>query len=140
MLTDIQAEYKSLQTDKKTIRNFGIVFFVALSLLALWLFFKGKESAWGFLMAGGIFLFFGIFYYPVLIPLYKLWMLLGIILGWFVSRLVLIFLFYFVFTPISLILKLIRKDILDEKMEKEKSSYWKKYDEPDDPEHYTKQF
>ena len=140
MLSDIKAEYQDIKSDSKTIRHFGILFFVVFTALALWLFYKENSWSYFFVPAGIFFLFSGIFFFRILIPFYKAWMLFGIIMGWFVSRLVLIFLFYIVFAPISLLLKILGKDILDQKIEKKKSSYWRKFQEPDDIEHYKKQF
>jgi len=140
MIKDIKSEFDSLKFDRKTIRDFGIVFSVLFMLLAVFLFYKGAKYAAYALLAGLFFLFSAVLFYKILIPLYKVWMLLGIILGWLVSRFVLIILFYFVFTPISLVLRILKKDILDEKIDRSGKSYWKKYTETDSPEHYKKQF
>ena len=140
MLADIKKEYSDVKTDKKSIRNFGLVFFVVLTILGVWLSFKQNPSAHYLVLTGLLFLFFGIFLPKLLIPFYRLWMLLGIIMGWVVSRIVLIFLFYLVFTPINLILKIMGKDILDKKIEKEKNSYWRKFEESENTDHYKNQF
>jgi hypothetical protein len=49
---------------------------------------------------------------------------LGIVLGFFVSRIILSIIFFGVITPIGLLMKLFGKDILDERIEKGKASYW----------------
>jgi len=59
-------------------------------------------------------------------PLYALWMKFALVLSWINTRLILIILFYLVFTPIGLILKLLRKDLLDKKIIKAEKSYWRK--------------
>ena len=51
-------------------------------------------------------------------------MALAIIIGFFMSRLLLTLLFYGVMTPIGLAMKLFGKDTLDERIEKGKASYW----------------
>lgn len=58
--------------------------------------------------------------------LYALWMKFALVLSWVNTRLILFFLFYLVFTPIGLILKLLGKDLLDRKINKADKTYWKK--------------
>ena len=45
-------------------------------------------------------------------------------MGFFVSRVILFVLFYVVLTPMGLIARLLGKDILDQKIDKSKKSYW----------------
>ncbi|MFA5350415.1 MAG: SxtJ family membrane protein [Candidatus Omnitrophota bacterium] len=61
-------------------------------------------------------------------PLYICWMKLAYALSWFNSRLLLFLIFYFVFTPIGWILKLLRKDLLDMRIKRGEKSYWRKKD------------
>ena len=51
-------------------------------------------------------------------------MVFAVVLGFFMTRLILSFLFYIIFTIIGLTAKLAGKDFLDKKIEKDKSSYW----------------
>tara|TARA_A100001015_G_scaffold39738_1_gene43617 strand:- start:2689 stop:3090 length:402 start_codon:yes stop_codon:yes gene_type:complete len=75
--------------------------------------------------------FFLIFFFTTLIkadlmlPLNKLWMKIGLIMGMIVSPIVLGVIFYGIFTTISLFFRLIGRDELNLKMKKKKS-YWKK--------------
>ena len=55
-------------------------------------------------------------------------MLLAYFIGGIVSRVILVVLFYVVLTPTGLILRLFGKDILDEKLDKRRESYWVKKD------------
>jgi len=57
--------------------------------------------------------------------LYALWMKFALVLSWINTRLILILLFYLVFTPLGLILKFLRKDLLDRKINKAEKSYWR---------------
>jgi hypothetical protein len=135
MLGSIKTQLGKLKPSDKDLRNFGILFFGFFILFSLWFLYKGRNP-YGFLAAGIAFLVPGLIVPRVLAPLYKAWMLSGIVLGGVISRIVLIVLFYLVLTPVSLVLKLMGKDILDEKIEKEKNSYWKKYEEPEDKARY----
>ncbi len=59
----------------------------------------------------------------VLKPIYRLWMVVGQILGWINTRIILGLIFFAVFTPYSLVLKLLGKDILSRKLNKKIESY-----------------
>ncbi len=62
--------------------------------------------------------------------LYRAWMLPAIILGNVISRLILIIVFYLIFTPLSLLLKIFKgKDLLQEHWNLSESSYWSKIEE-----------
>ena len=51
-------------------------------------------------------------------------MIVGIILGWFMTRVILSLLFYLVFTPIGLILRFFGKQFLELSWDNSKESYW----------------
>ena len=76
-----------------------------------------------FIILAMLFLF-GLIQPLLLKPVYKLWMVVARITGWFMTRIILGILFYLVVTPISLIARLAGKDFLDEKLDKNATSYW----------------
>lgn len=109
----------------KKLRSFGITIGFAFIAINGVLLLRGKDNL---LFVGVSALFFLIaFIAPVLLnPLYIFWMKLAFVLSWISTRLILCLMFYFVFTPIGLILKLLRKDLLDRKIDKAGKTYWKK--------------
>jgi len=60
--------------------------------------------------------------------LYIIWMRLAFILGWINTRILLLAIFYLLFTPIGIGIKLFGVDLLERKIDKNKDSYWKKKD------------
>jgi hypothetical protein len=56
-------------------------------------------------------------------PFYQLWMRLALVLGWINSRLLLGLIFILVVIPMALVLKVLRKDPMQRKLEPESSSY-----------------
>ena len=64
----------------------------------------------------------------ILTPLNKLWCKLGILLGNFITPIIMGIIFFFVVTPTGIIMKLLRKDLIKLKKNNDKS-YWieKKY-------------
>ncbi len=71
------------------------------------------------------FLVTGLFGYPVLRPLYLGWMKFAFVLGWLNTRLLLGVFFYLVITPTGLLLRILRKDLLDQRVDRSAKSYWK---------------
>ena len=67
--------------------------------------------------------FIGILNSKILTPLNKIWFKLGILLGKIVSPIVMGFIFFAVVTPISLIMKILKKDLLNMK-KNNNQSYW----------------
>ena len=117
-------EIKDIKSGKKQLREFGLtmgIILVILGAIALW---RGKPIYLHLLIAAGIFIGFGLGFPKPLKPIHKIWMSFSIIIGFFVSRLILSVLFYAVLTPIGLIMRIFGKDILDQRIDKNKHSYW----------------
>ena len=117
-------EIKDIKSGKKELREFGLtigIILVILGLVALW---RGKATFPYFLGVGAVFITLGIFLPGPLKRLQKIWMGFSIILGFFMSRIVLTALFYVGITPIGIIMRIFGKDLLDEKIDKSCSSYW----------------
>ena len=60
----------------------------------------------------------------VLSGFYKVWVKFGELIGGVISKIILLILFYGLFTPISIVLKILRKDLLHKKLDKKCHSYW----------------
>ena len=104
-------------------RSFGIVFFVVFLIIALYpLNYGGDLRIWSALISS-IFLVLGLLNSKILNPLNKFWFKFGIFLGKIISPLIMGIIFFLVVTPIGLIMKLLGKDLLNLKYNKNKS-YW----------------
>ncbi|MBM3251491.1 MAG: hypothetical protein FJZ11_01740 [Candidatus Omnitrophica bacterium] len=127
--------------DKLTLKRFGVTMSSVFLLITLIIFFKHKQANL-FIAALSLGFLVTVFLNPVMLkPVYFLWMRLAFILGWLNSRLILIIIFYLVFTPIGIVLRLTGKDLLSIKIEKNKVSYWKKRETPKSAlEGYERQF
>ena len=104
-------------------RSFGIVFFVVFLLIALYPFTYGGEIRIWSLIISIIFLTLGLLNSKILSPLNKIWFKFGILLGKIVSPLIMGIIFFLVVTPIGFIMRLLGKDVLNLKYNKNKS-YW----------------
>ncbi len=104
-------------------RSFGIVFFVVFLLIALYpLTYGGEIRIWS-LIISLIFLTLGLLNSKILAPLNKIWFKFGILLGKIISPLIMGIIFFLVVTPIGFIMRLLGKDVLNLKYNKNKS-YW----------------
>jgi len=134
-------EIRGIKSEKKDLRDFGITFGVLLGVLAGALWWKGKDTYTIFVALSGAFFFFGLVLPNLLKPLQKAWMMFAVVLGWFMTRLILSVLFYVVFTFIGGVARLFGKKFLGENIDRSKNSYWV-YREPSEfsKEKYEKQF
>ena len=109
--------------NKENNKSFGILFFIVFLLIALWPV-KDSESirVWSMIISL-LFLILGIINSKFLTPLKKGWIKLGEILGKFIAPIVMRFIYFFVITPIGILLRLFGKDLLNIKFNKNKS-YW----------------
>ena len=110
-------------------KSFGIVFFVVFLLIATYPLINGDEIRLWFLFISIIFLFLGLINSKILNPFNKLWFKFGIFLGKIISPLIMGIIFFLVVTPIGLIMRLLNKDLLNLKFNKN-SSYWIEKNEP----------
>ena len=104
-------------------RSFGIVFFIFFLIVSLYPLLSENELRLWALIISLIFLVLGLINSIILTPLNKSWYKFGILLGKIVSPIVMGVVFFLVVTPISLIMKLFGKDILNIK-KNEKQTYW----------------
>ena len=108
-------------------RSFGIVFFVVFLIISIWPLLDEKELRYWSLIVSIIFLILGILKSNILTPLNKVWFKFGILLGNIISPIIMALIFFLVVTPISFIMRIFGKDILNLK-KNNNSSYWIKKD------------
>jgi len=105
-------------------------------------FMTGYSLLSAFLLALAVFVFLVTLKdVEILGPVYRRWMKVAHFVGNVISSLVLALMFYLVFAPVGIVLRLIGKDLLNRTIEKEKDSYWiRKEKEAFDPKRYQQQF
>ena len=104
-------------------RSFGIVFFIVFLLIALYPLLKDNDLRIWSLLISFIFLALGLINSKILTPLNRLWFKFGLLLGKFISPLIMGIIFFLVVTPIGIIMRLLKKDLLNLKYNK-KETYW----------------
>ena len=110
-------------------RSFGLVFFILFLLIAIYpLIHQDDIRTWS-LIISLIFFIFGLINSKLLTPLNKIWFKFGIFLGKIISPLVMGVIFFLVVTPIAILMRLLKKDLLNLKFNNDKS-YWIEKSEP----------
>ena len=104
-------------------RSFGIVFFIVFLLIALYPLLKGNDLRIWSLIISFVFLILGLINSKILTPLNRLWFKFGLLLGKFISPIIMGIIFFIVVTPIGIIMRLFKKDLLNLKFNK-KETYW----------------
>ena len=104
-------------------KSFGLVFFIVFLLIAFYpLLSLGDIRIWSLIIAI-IFLILGLLNSKILTPLNKTWFKFGILLGSFVSPIVMGVVFFAIVTPTSFIMKVLGKNLLNLKRNNQKT-YW----------------
>ena len=104
-------------------KSFGIVFFIFFLIISFYPIMNNEDIRIWSLIISSIFLFFGILNSKLLTPLNKIWIKFGLLLGKIVSPIVMGIIFFGVVTPIAILMKILRKDLLNLKFNKNQS-YW----------------
>tara|TARA_B110000238_G_C15807149_1_gene302721 strand:+ start:177 stop:560 length:384 start_codon:yes stop_codon:yes gene_type:complete len=106
-----------------TNRNFGTVFFLVFLIISLFPLLKNENiRIWSIIIAL-VFLVLGLLNSKFLTPLNKIWFRFGIILGNFVSPIVMGIVFFTIVTPTSFIMRVLGKNLLNLK-KGNKKTYW----------------
>lgn len=117
-------EIKKIPSTEKDLKKFGITIGLVLLVITLLMIYYSNYY-YPYVGITGLALIILAYTFPVgLLPLQKVWMSLAIVLGFISTRIILSLLFYLVITPIGLTARLFGKDFLDEKIQKDKKSYW----------------
>ena len=113
-----------VKTNKTTNRNFGIVFFIVFILIGFYPILNQESIRLWALVIGFIILFLGLLNSILLTPFNGLWYQFGLILGKFIAPLVMGIVYFAVVFPTFVFLKMIKKNYLNIKYEKNKKTYW----------------
>ena len=121
-------------------RKFGFFFTFVFALAATYFCYSGNLTwTYAFIAAAAAFLLVTLIMSDVLLPLNKLWMRLGLLLGMIVSPIVLGVIFFGLLTPIAILMRLSGRDELRLKVT-QKTSHWILREEPTKSESFKQQF
>jgi len=126
----------------RVLRQFAAVWLVFFLFWAAWQGFYRGRAEWGLalvalaLMAGGA----GLVRPPLVRWIFVGWMILAFPIGWLISQMVLMILFYGMFTPMALLLRLRGRDRLRLKPSPGRASFWLRKETPADLRRYLRQY
>ena len=132
-----------MEKEKKNLLVFGYGLAVILCFIAVRLGLKHHWPASCIVFFGAALFFCAItlFYRALLKKIYIRWMAVAHMIGRIVTTLILSILFYFIFGFVGILLRLMRKDLLDRAIDFQRQSYWKTRNPGEFiKEHYLRQF
>jgi hypothetical protein len=120
----ILEQIRQLDTGTGRLRNFGLLVGTVLFVLGAVFWIRHRTFFAWFLIPGVVLMVAGGIAPRALKSVYVVWMTLAIVLGFIVSSLLLMVLFFLVITPIGLVARLVGKDFLKRRLNRSAESYW----------------
>lgn len=111
--------------NKKKLREFGFTLGLGFPLLIGWIFpfITGHDFKSWTLFIGIPSLVLAIIYPEILRNPFKIWMKIGLLLGWLNSKIVFGMVFILILIPISFIMRILKYDPLRKRISKKRSTY-----------------
>jgi hypothetical protein len=111
-----------INIDKKNNIIFGLIFFVLFLIIGLYpLKSDGIVRIWSIILSL-VFLIITIIRPNLFLFLNRLWIQFGFLIGKIISPIIMGFVFFFIVTPIGLLVRILRKDVMG--LKRGESSYW----------------
>ena len=108
---------------KSSSKSFGYLFFGVFLALAVWVYVKNQNLNYWLIGISAVFLVLTLIKSKLLDVLNDLWIKFGELLGKIIAPIVMSIVFFLIVTPIGLVLKIVKKDLLKLKFNNDKS-YW----------------
>lgn len=121
-LTGLQDAVKTQKLP--TNRSFGLVFTAFFLIVAFFPVLHGNPVRLWAIGVAGLFCITALTKPDLLLPLNKLWMSFGTLMHHIVSPIILGIIFFGLFTPAAAIMRLAKRDGLNQKFDKTATSYW----------------
>ena len=121
---------QNIQVERGSEKSFGLVFAVVFLLVGLYPLVNNKDILLWPLITALIFFLFAYKAPKVLTVPNQLWFKFGLALGVVVAPVVMALVYFTTVVPIGLILRLMGKDMLRQKLDKNAKSYWIERDQP----------
>jgi hypothetical protein len=144
IIQEIKEEMRAAYRDpsSRDLNVLALIFLVIPVVIGAYqLFLKGSRSGYVW-MGAGLVLCLCRLIPPLFRVIYRLWLNFSVILGFFVSRVLLTIIFFIVIMPTGLIMRLSGKDPMDRKLDPAASTYWQKKEPQEDTStaRYERQF
>lgn len=124
----MREEFRSIDTSDRAVRHFGYLMGVIALVVGVWMTWKAgwmpANTALGIVGAGVAIALAGRLLPALLRPVFKLWMMLAVVLGFIMTRVILTIVYFGIVTPIGVVMRLARRDPLAKRPDRDVDSYW----------------
>jgi hypothetical protein len=117
-------------TEKSSEKSFGVVFSIVFLIVALYPLINSEGLRIWALVVSAIFLLLAYIAPKILSLPNKLWLKFGMLLGSVIAPIVMVLIYFITVLPTGLIMRLLGKDLLKQKLDKNAKSYWIERSEP----------
>ena len=122
---------RHVSTEQSSEKSFGVVFSIVFLIVSLFPPLINSEGLRIWALVVSIIFFLLAFLAPKILVLpNKLWFKFGLLIGSIVAPIVMAFIYFVTVLPTGLIMRLLGKDLLKQKLDKNAKSYWVKRSEP----------
>ena len=121
---------RHVSTEQSSEKSFGVVFSIVFLIVALYPLINSEGLRIWALVVSIIFFLLAFLAPKILVFPNKLWFKFGLLLGSIVAPIVMAFVYFVTVLPTGLIMRLLGKDLLKQKLDKNAKSYWVKRTEP----------
>ena len=119
-----------IQTKKPSEKSFGVIFSIVFLIVSLYPLINSESLRIWALFVSTIFFLLAFVAPKVLVLPNKLWFKFGLLLGSIVAPIVMAFVYFVTVLPTGLIMRILGKDLLKQKIDKNAKSYWIERKEP----------
>ncbi len=108
----------------KQLRSFGLLVGGIFAGIGLWpVLFRSEDLRLWALIFAGLFVTLALVRPKSLGSVYQVWMAIGYALGWLNTKVILVVIFYGLFTPLGLVMRLFGRDLLCRKFARDADTY-----------------
>ena len=119
-----------ISTEQSSEKSFGVVFSIVFLIVALYPLINSESLRIWALVVSIIFFLLAFLAPKILVLPNKLWFKFGLLIGSIVAPIVMAFVYFVTVLPTGLIMRLLGKDLLKQKLDKNAKSYWIERKEP----------
>ena len=121
---------RHVSTEQSSEKSFGVVFSIVFLIIALYPLITSEGLRIWALVVSIIFFLLAFLAPKILVLPNKLWFKFGLLIGSIVAPIVMAFVYFVTVLPTGLIMRLLGKDLLKQKLDKNAKSYWIERKEP----------
>lgn len=111
------------RTDTKQLRSFGLMVGGIFAIVGAWPFVVAQPPrGWAIVLGVGLIFLGGVLPRSLALP-FKWWMLVGHVLGWINTRIILSVVFYLIITPMGLVIRLLGKTSIRASFDPSRDTY-----------------